>query len=308
MNDAARIDLHQHLIPPEFREALEHHGMGGWASFEWSEAGALATMDKFGIATGMLSLSTPGPHLANDAEVRELARRINERLAGMVKDCPERCGMFASVPLPDVDGSLETIAYDHLSPDGIVPLASTQGIYLGDPTLEPVMEKLDRRSAVVLVHPAHLDGRPVAGLHPSLADFLLDTTRAAMNLVLHGVPRRYPDIRFIPSHAGGFLPYAAHRIAMLAAVVDPDATIEDLSSFYFDTALSSSPTVLPILTASASPGRVLFGSDGSYASSETIGYFTANLDKYEGLDAAAHAAINRSDADTLSPRLAALRS
>lgn len=313
MSDAARIDVHQHLIPPEFREALERHGMGGWAPFKWSEAGALATMDEFGIATGMLSLSTPGPHLGNDTEGRRLARQINERIAGMVKERPGRFGMFASVPSPDIDGSLEAIAYayDELSTDGIVLLASTQGTYLGDPKLEPIMEELDRRSAIVLVHPAHLEGRPVAGLHPSLADFLLDTTRAAMNLVLQGVPRRHPNIRFILSHAGGFLPYAAYRIATLAAVVDPKvdpaATLEDLSSFYFDTALSGSPTVLPSLTAFARPGRVLFGSDGPYASSETIRYFTGNLDSYEGLDPLAHAAINRSNADVLFPRLAAGR-
>ncbi len=311
MNAAARIDVHQHLIPPEFREALERHGMGGWAPFPWSEAGAVAMMDEFGISTGMLSLSTPGPHLGDDAEARVLTKQVNERIAEMVKTRPDRFGLFASVPLPDIDGSLEAIAYayDALSADGVVMLANTQGVYLGDLRLEPVMAELDRRSAIVLIHPAHLEGRPVPGLHPSLADFLLDTTRAAMNLVLQGVTRRHANIRFILSHAGGFLPYAAYRMATLANVVDPavDAagTLAELSSFYFDTALSGSPTVLPTLAAFARPGHVLFGTDSPYASSKTVGYFTGNLDGYDGLDAAMHAAINRSSAEVLFPRLAA---
>jgi predicted TIM-barrel fold metal-dependent hydrolase len=309
MSDMARIDVHQHLIPPEFREALDSHGMSGWAPFEWSEEGALAMMDEFSIATGLLSLSTPGPHLGDDAEARQLTRQINERIAGMVKRRPNRFGMFASVPLPDVEGSLEAIAYayDELSTDGVLLLANTQGIYLGDPKFEPVMAELDRRAAIVSIHPAHLEGRPVPGLHPSLADFLLDTTRAAINLVLHGVTRRYPNIKFILSHAGGFLPYAAHRIATLANVVDPTVDqgtmLEDLSSFYFDTALSGSPTALPSLDAFVRPGHVLFGSDSPYASSKTIGYFMDNLDRFAGLDEAAHAAVNRSNAEILFPRL-----
>ena len=306
----ARIDVHQHLIPPEFREALDRHGMGGWAPFEWSEEGALAMMDKFGIATGLLSLSTPGPHLGDDVEARELTERINERIAGMVKRRPDRFGMFASVPLPDIEGSLEAIAYayDHLSTDGVVLLANTRGTYLGDPKFEPVMAELDRRAAIVSVHPAHLEGRPVPGLHPSLVDFLLDTTRSATNLVLRGVTRRYPNIRFILSHAGGFLPYAAHRIATLANVVDPAvdqaSMLEDLTSFYFDTALSGSPTALPSLDAFVRPGHVLFGSDSPYASGKTVGYFTDHLDRFAGPDGAAHTAIDRSNAEILFSRLA----
>ncbi len=310
MEAVTRIDVHQHLIPPEFRAALERHGMPGWAPFPWSEDGALATMEEFGIATSVLSLSTPGPHLGDDADGRALARQVNERIAGMVRTRPDRFGMFASVPLPDIDGTLAAIAYayDELSTDGVVMLANSRGVYLGDPSLEPVMAELDRRAAVVLIHPAHLEGRPVPGLHPSLVDFLLDTTRAAMNLVLHGVPRRYPRIRFILSHAGGFLPYAAHRMATLANVVDPEVdaagTLEDLASFYFDTALAGSPTVLPSLTAFARPGHILFGTDSPYASSKTIGYFTGKLDDHEGLDATVHAAINRDSAEALFPRLA----
>ncbi len=310
MTDAARIDVHQHLLPPEFLAALDRHGLAAWAPAAWSVDGAVAMMDAHHIATGVLSLSTPGPHLGDDAEARVLTRQVNERLAGLVASHPARFGMFASVPLPDVDGALAAIAYayDHLSTDGVILLANSRGTYLGDPAFEPVMAELDRRRAVVLVHPGPLPGAaPVKGIHPSLADFLLDTTRAAINLVSHGIPRRYPNIRMILSHGGGFLPYAAYRIANLANVVDPTvsstATLEDLASFYFDTALAGSPTVLPSLLTFARPGRVLFGSDWPYCPDRTVGFFTDHLDVDPAIGPATHAAINRRNAEFLFPRL-----
>lgn len=311
MSGASRIDTHQHLLPPEFLAALDRHGMSAWAPAKWSAAGALAMMDEHEIATGILSLSTPGPHLGDDAEARVLSQQVNERIAGLVHDRPDRFGMFACVPLPDIDGSLEAIrhAYDTLSTDGVVLLANNKGVYVGDPSFDPVMEELNRRAAVVFIHPGPLPGPPAKGIHPSLADFLLDTTRAAINLVANGIPRRFPKLKIILSHGGGFLPYAAYRITNLSNVitpsVDPDAMLADLTSFYFDTALSGSPTVLPSLLSFARPGRVLFGSDWPYCPDKTVGVFTGNLDAYSGLDAAGHAAINRGNAEQLFPRLAA---
>ncbi len=310
MSKAARIDVHQHLLPPEFLEALERHGMSAWAPAAWSEDGALKIMDEHEIATGVLSLSTPGPHMGDDAEGRVLARQINERLADLVARKPDRFGMFASVPLPDIDGSLETIrhAYDDLSTDGVVLMASSRGTYLGDAAFDPVMAELDRRSAVVFVHPTMLAGAPAAGVHPVLADFLLDTTRAAISMVLRGIPRRFPNLKIILSHAGGFLPYAAYRVSNIAGVIDSEvdsaAVLDDLASFYFDTALSSSPTALPSLLKFARPGHVLYGSDWPYCMGRTVTFFTDHLDRYADLDEAGHAAINRNSAEVLLPRLA----
>ena len=213
------------------------------------------------------------------------------------------------MPLHDIDGTLEAVrhAYDDLKTDGVILLANSRGVYVGDASLDPVMAELDRRRAVVLIHPGPLPGAPVPGIHPSLADFLLDTTRAAINLVQNGVPRRFPNIRFILSHGGGFVPYAAYRIANLSPIVtpgaDPAAMLADLSSFYFDTALTGSPTALPSLMAFAKPGRVLFGSDWPYCPEPTVGTFTDGLDRYAGIDAREHAAINRDNALPLFPRL-----
>ncbi len=308
MSDASRIDVHQHLLPPEFVATLERHGMSRWAPVTWSAEGALAMMDDQQVATSVLSLSTPGTYYGDAAEARMLSRQINERLAALVKSRPDRFGMFASVPLPDVDGSLATIseAYDDFSTDGVTLLASNEGVYLGDPAFDPVMAELDRRNAVIFVHPTHLSEPPVPGVHPALADFLLTTTRAAINMVLRGVPERYPNLKIILSHGGGFLPYVAYRVANRAAnALGPETNTADildgLSTFYFDTALSGSPTALPSLLKFARPGHVLFGSDWPYCL-DTI--FTDNLDNYEDLNADGHAAINRGNAEALIPRLA----
>ena len=313
MSGAARIDVHQHLLPPEFIAALDRHGLGGWAPVGWSAEGALATMDEHEIATGVLSLSTPGPHMGDDAEARVLAKQVNERLAQMMTNRPDRFGMFASVPLPDIDGSLEAIryAYDELSTDGVVLMASNNGRYLGDAAFDEVMAELDRRSALVFIHPGPLAGPPVAGLHPVLTDLLLDTVRAAVNMVLRGFPKRFPNLKIILSHGGGFLPYAAYRTANLAPIIDArwdyEEVLDGLSSFYFDTALSSSPSSLPSLLEFARPGRVLFGSDWPYCLDKSVTFFANHLDRYDGLDAAGHAAINRTNAEVLLPRLAAYR-
>ncbi len=310
MGNAARIDVHQHLLPPEFIAALDRHAMSAWAPVKWSAEGALAMMDEHQIATGVLSLSTPGPHLGDDAEARMLARQVNERQAALVQQRPDRFGMFACVPLPDVDGTLEAIrhAYETLATDGVILLANNRGVYVGDPVLDPVMAELNRREAVVLIHPGPIPGPPAKGIHPSLADFLLDTTRAAINMVANGIPRRFPKLRIILSHGGGFLPYAAYRISALSNIIHPDVDrvemLEDLASFYFDTALSSSPTSLPSLLAFAKPGRVLFGSDWPYCGSDTVGLFAGELDAFEGLDVGGHSAINRRNAELLFPRLA----
>ena len=312
MNAASRIDVHQHLLPPEFIAALESHGMGAWAPAAWSEEGALATMDQHEITTGVLSLSMPGTHFGDNAEARVLTRKINERLANLVKRRPSRFGMFASVPLPDIDGSLEAIrdAYEDFSTDGVVLLASIKGTYLGDPVFDPVLAELNRRSAVVYVHPAPLAGPPAPGVHPILVDVLLDTTRAAVSMALAGTPQRFPNLKIILAHGGGFLPYAAYRVSTLASVIDQKVSdadvLENLSSFYFDTGLASSPASLPALLEFARPGHVLFGTDWPYCLDRTVTFFTDHLDRYQDLDASGHLAINRQNAEALFPRLTGL--
>jgi predicted TIM-barrel fold metal-dependent hydrolase len=221
-----RIDVHQHIIPKPYAEWLEQSGIsdaGGTHFPAWSAEATIKLMDRHEIATGILSVSTPGVHLrpcsGKDREARTWARRVNEFSAQVAADHPGRFGFFATLPLPDLEGALEEVRYcfDVLNASGVILLANTHGTYLGDPSHEPVLKELNRRHAVVFVHPSELPCPTLPGMPAFAADFLLDTTRAAYQLVANGCMRRHPQLRIILSHAGGFLPYASHRMAIAIA-------------------------------------------------------------------------------------------
>ncbi len=193
-------------------------------------------------------------------------------------------------------------------PTACVLLANNAGTYLGEEGQESLFAALNERSAVVFIHPAELPGPSVPGIPPFAADFLLDTTRAAYLLVRNGIRTRYPNIRFILSHAGGFVPYASHRMAVAITAEtgrSPADVLDDFASFYFDTALSSSAAALPTLLAFAKPGHITFGSDFPFAPTVAGKLFAAGLETYPGIDTDARAAIERTNALALFPRLGA---
>ena len=314
MSSPHRIDVHQHVVPPFYAQALASHGgdPSGSATPDWSPERAIDFMDSQQIATGILSVSTPSVvGWAQDGR-REMARRINEYTAELVARQPDRFGAFATLPLPDVDGALAEIEYalGTLHADGVVLMASYAGKYLADPDFEPLWAELDRRQAVVFEHPGDTPGQPplppAAGVAPPMADFPFQTTRTAVQLVLNGVMDRYPGARVILSHAGGFLPYASLRFAELARVFNPDAPSPDaiLASFrrfYFDTALASGPA-MPTLKAFAGVSHILFGTDSPYEHGVSAA-FTAALDADASLTADDQAAISHGNAQDLFPRL-----
>jgi len=300
------------MIPPDYRNMLRRAGIdeaGGRALPDWSPEGSLQTMVELDVATAIASVSTPGTtFLPNPADASALAHDLNDYGAHLVASASERFGFFATVPMPHVDESVaETVrALDDLHADGVVLLANNAGTYLGEEGQDDLFAALNERSAVVFIHPADLPGPTVPGVAPFAADFLLDTTRAAYLLVRNGIRRKYPNIRFILSHAGGFVPYASHRMAV-AIMGDtgrsPADSLDDFSSFYFDTALSSSAAALPTLLAFAKPGHITFGSDWPFAPVAAGQLFAAGLDTYPGLDADTRDAINRTNALALFPRL-----
>lgn len=308
MSEPRRIDVHHHMVPSSYAQWLRDRGLaaGGLPIPDWSPEASLELMDARGVETAILSVSTPGVHLGNDAEARARAREVNELAAKVVHDHPARFGFFATLTLPDVDGALAELAHalDTLRADGVVLLANSRGVYLGDPRLDPLFDELDRRRAVIFVHPSILPGiEPLLDVPPFVADFLLDTTRAAIGLARSGTLDRCSDLKVILSHAGGFVPYAAYRISMAASAAgNPLDGLARLKRFYFDTALSGSPTALPSLLAFAEPDHVLFGSDFPYAPAGVVGAFTG---MYEGfsLEGARRASIDRRAAEGLFPRL-----
>ena len=308
MTPDLRIDTHQHIVPPRYGAWLHEQGLsaGGLPIPDWSLECALDMMQAARIERAVLSISTPGVHLGDDAQARDMAREVNEFCADLVKQHPQRFGFFATLTLPDVEGAIAEARYalDVLKADGVVLLANAGGTYLGDPAWEPLMDELNQRHAVVFVHPSFLPGPSVEGIPAYAADFLLDTTRAALSYAKSGALERYPHLKVILSHGGGFLPYAAERVAR---VCSPDggnpAGIARLQQFYFDVALSSSPYALPALLAFAKPSHILYGSDWPHAPKARGLHFADMLDAF-ALSAEQRSAIHRGNALALFPRLA----
>jgi predicted TIM-barrel fold metal-dependent hydrolase len=316
MTSKNRIDVHTHVVPPVWADALPSHGgdPSGWAGPVWSPERAIAFMDSLQIATGILSLTAPGVQGWNGQAKLDMARQVNEYTAGLVAKHPTRFGNFATLPLPDIDGSLKAIEYslDTLNADGFVLLSNYGGQYLGDPAFETVWTELNRRKAVVFIHPGKPKIDLIPGMPAPVLDYPFDTTRTAVQMVLNGVVARNPNLRIILSHAGGFLPYVSHRVAELAPRVRKDVPpteeiLKQLQTYYFDVALSSSPAALPTLTAFAQKGRILYGSDYPYAPAEVGASFAHKLDAYTALSEAEHTALNHDNALALFPRLAKLR-
>ena len=304
-----RIDTHNHVVPPEYAAWLRENGVaaGGLPIPSWDADAALSLMECHDIASAVLSVSTPGVHLGSDADARAMARAVNDFAAQMARDHPARFGFLATLPLPDVDGALAEIdrAFETLDADGVVLLANHRGVYLGDPRLDAVFDELQRRQTVVFVHPSLLAGLdPVDGIPPFIADFLLDTTRAAVNLARSGTLERCPDVKIVLAHAGGFVPYAASRLAFAASSrADVAHGMSLLRRYYFDIALSGSPTALPSLLAFTDPEHITFGSDWPYAPSVVVAGMTAMYEAYD-LDPTAREQIDRRTAAELFPRLA----
>jgi predicted TIM-barrel fold metal-dependent hydrolase len=326
-NAPHRIDVHFHSVPKAYAKALAESALGVHIRIpEWSPDLALKTMDANGIATAITSLSVPGCHLGDDAKARSLSRAVNEECAEFVGQNPARFGCFATLPVPDMDGACaEAIhALDVLKLDGIGLLANYEGMYLGDPAFDPLFDILNQRHAVVAIHPNnHPAGSLIKLRVPGfLMEYLFDTTRAAANLVFSGALDRYPNIKFVLSHAGGTLPFISWRLAEISerqlAVspfkerfqipliedheghVNRDLIFSRLRRFYYDTALAAGPQTLGALRQVADPSRILFGSDWPYCPTEMGGDMVESLDAT--LTAAEKPAVDRGNALKLFPR------
>jgi predicted TIM-barrel fold metal-dependent hydrolase len=267
-----KIDVHAHYLPEAYREVLEHTGHGqpdGMPGIPaWSAEEHLAVMDRLGIERSLLSVSSPGVSLSDEAAARDLARVVNEAGRHAVVDHPGRFGLFASLPLPDVDAAIAEIDHciDHQGVDGFVLLTHVGGTYLGDPSWEPLFRELDRRHARVFIHPTS----PVCWEHTSLGrprpmlEFLFDTTRAVVNLVLNGCVARYPDLRIIVPHAGATLPLIADRVAGFSRLLGVDSAVDvlrDLGSLHYDLAGFPIPRQLDALLTIAKIEHLHYGSD-----------------------------------------------
>jgi predicted TIM-barrel fold metal-dependent hydrolase len=307
----SRIDVHHHLSPAGFVKEIVARKTGQRPLAEWTPAKSIEAMDKAGIATSITSVSEPGVWFGDNAAARVLARECNEYGARMIRDHPGRFGLFASLPIPDIDGSLREIEHslDVLRADGICMMTSYDGKYLGDAAFAPVMDELNRRKAVIFTHPvrANCCRNLIPGVGENVIELATDTARTITSLLVSGTSARCPDIRFIFSHAGGTLPALTGRIVQLyGASKDfaqrvPGGPLAELKKFYYDTANASNPYSLAPLLKLVSVSQVVLGTDFPFRSPE------ANVkDLMElGFSASDLRAIYRENALGLIPRLKA---
>ncbi len=300
-----RIDVHHHIAPPEWLKAFRAREPGASPLARWSPQASLDDMDAAGVETAMLSITSPGTF--PDADVafgRRTARESNDYARRLADDHPGRFGVFAALPLPDIDGCLREIAYafDVLKADGVGLMTSYGPKWLGDPAFFPVLEELNRRKAVVYTHPTNADccRNLQANVPPTIVEFGADTTRTVASILFSGAALRFRDIRWIFSHAGGATPFLVERFARHPRAAEfPDGVEAELRRFFYDTAQSANRSAMGALRTVAPVPQILFGTDYP---------FRTSLDHVKGLadcgvfSAAEQAAIVRGNALRLFPR------
>lgn len=285
------IDVHHHLIPPAFLKMMEKYNItevAGAPLPPWNAERSLEAMDLIGTQTAITSLSAPGVYFGDLQEACDLARACNEFSAEIKQKYTGRFGSFAVLPMPFTSESCREAEYalDILKAEGIVLLGSTQGIFLGDDSLDELMQVLNQRHATVFVHPnMHQTSEELQLNTPGfILEFLCDTTRAAVNLITTGVIEKYPNINWILAHAGGFLPYVAWRVSLCNLMPEltektPQGFLHYIQRFYFDTALSPSPYAMAALKQLVDPSHILFGSDFPFAPKQLSILQKQNLDE-----------------------------
>jgi 6-methylsalicylate decarboxylase len=290
--DDGLIDVHAHYTTPHYvAQAMANghrrpDGMPEQAWPTWTLEAQLDFMDSVGIAQSYLSISSPGVHFGDDALARTLAREVNDAAAALVEAHPDRFGFFASMPLPDIDGGCAELcrAVDDLGAQGAIMLSNAGGVYLGNPSLTPVLEELDRRSSVLLVHPTCAPGsdKVACGRPGPMIEFMFDTARSILDYILSGAAQRFPNIKVIVPDCGGVLPLLIDRVNLFQSIGqtgEHEAVSAALRRFYVELAgRPSSATQIVAMNEVFSSTHVLYGSDFPWTPAETIAPSVRKLD------------------------------
>jgi 6-methylsalicylate decarboxylase len=314
------IDVHQHIIPDIYKSQLARVGVLGsgenpWPA--WSIARQRELMDEMGIDAVLLSIASPGAYFGDIDFTRLLVHMCNEVMARMVGDQPDKFGAMAFVSLPDVEAACRDVAYaiDVLKLDGINLQTHTANRYLGHPEEDELYAELDRRNAVVFVHPQRpqITGMAEYSFPAGYTELTFDTTRAIANMLYNGTLEKYPNIRFIMPHMGGVTPFLLFRLSGL----DDDPKLKAkipagvktyLNRLYYDVAQSPSPLALRALMEVANPSRVLFGTD--YPSARNVEKVMrdsiAAVSDFNGFDDALRGNVMAGNARALLPRFAGI--
>lgn len=289
-----RIDTHHHFFSPSYVAELDKAGQAPPIVKNWTLNKTMDDMAKAGVATAMLSVTTPQASFTDAASARRLARESNEYAARLAQDHQGKFGSFAMLPMHDTDSALRELAYalDTLKADGIGLLTSYGDKWLGHPQFAPVMDELNRRKTILYTHPtaANCCRNVLTDVPPTVIEFGTDTTRTITDIIFSGTAARCPDVKFIFSHAGGTLPFLTERLLKLP-VQDPKllarvprGVLFELQRFHYDTAWSAHPGALASLMKLVNVSQVLFGSDYPYRTGEdhvkgliAYGYTDADL-------------------------------
>lgn len=322
-----KIDVHHHLTPKAYVDALASIGITesyGQAFPEWTPEKSLKFMKKYGIMTAIVSISTPGVTLQDVSFSRDLARMCNETVAGLKKDYPGKFGGFAAIPLLNTKDAIEEVSFslDELGLDGVGLFTHYNGRYLGHQAFEVLFQELNRRKAIVFIHPTDPLGQydPELEIANSLIEAKFETTRAVTNLIITGTIDRYPDIKYILPHGGGTIPYLAWSIALakyagaeskpsvLRLVYDiliqgsPEAGLNILRNMYYDTALSTSPWMLNTMQEFTGSSQIVFGSDLPF-SEKVAPMMAKGFEEYTGFSESDRQAIEYANCLELFPQL-----
>ncbi|MDO5297450.1 MAG: amidohydrolase family protein [bacterium] len=280
----AEVDVHSHLIPDAYRAKLAQHNAlldEGFPLPAYDAAAHIKWMDEAGIETSVLTLAAPQPYFGDSAESAQIIRACNEEAARLKREHPGRFKFCAALPLPDVEAAIAEAQYalDVLHADGIKLATNANGQYLGDPALDPLFEVLNKRQAVVILHPHRPEpiNRTVMQQTPlAMQEYLSETTRAVGNMISRNVLARYPHIRVVVPHCGAYLPLAIPRMKSLAPVMQANKLVgeidwsQNLASLYYDLAGAHSPEVIRTLLTITTPDHLLYGSDYPYASPQAL--------------------------------------
>ena len=282
------IDVHSHLITPEFVSTLENEGRlmdEGFPLPKYDVENHLKWMDEAGVETSVLTLAAPQPSSA------EMVRKTNEAAARIKKEHPERFLFCAALPLPDVSKAIEEVKYalDVLKADGIKLATNVNGQYLGAPELDTLFSVLNERKAVVILHPHRPEpvNQQVMQQTPlAMQEYLSETTRAVSNMISRNVLARYNNIKVIVPHCGAYLPLAIPRMKSLTPVMQTNKMVGEidyeanLRALYYDLAGAHSPEVIRMLLTITTPDHLLYGSDYPYVAPQVLTQSLARMNDY----------------------------
>ncbi|WP_353069901.1 amidohydrolase family protein [Tunturibacter empetritectus] len=321
------IDVHSHYLPKAYVDAMKSTGAvavdGVPMPEEWTVEKHLEMMEKNNVGSCVLSITSPGPKYWSNEEAIRLSRTINDFGAQVIAEHPQQFGVDALLPLPDVDAALKELEYalDVLKLDGVGLSTNYDGAYLGHPKFRPVFEELNRRKAVVFVHPVEPSNFEQIGLgFPApMLEYPFETTRMITSLLRKNVIKDFPDIRFITTHGGGAVPFLGpERMSILIPMtlameakkkgehpsLSPKDVLSQIKTLYFDVAAATIPPYFLALKQVASTSQLLTGFDFPFMPAQSIPHAIDAVESYDEFSKGDKEDIFSKNALSLYPRLA----